>query len=231
MDINLNRYTLISTVFCLSAFFIIRIADTVILALFLRFNEINHIYHFFFVEYMNGGQSNWTEGKVIFIYTVPYLIFALGGIFIPHLLRRKDNFYLQLWVTWLSFHMVLIVLSGLAGGIFEFRGLGVAMEWFFINRVVKIAGALLLIAVIITTIRRYAWYFLRKVPHRSLHDDFDHRRLWINSAVLIPFLISFILIFPFSNLETWISFVSSFVLGLLFIGNIYRALPLVYIPS
>lgn len=230
MDVNLNRYAFVSSVFCFTAFFIVRITDTAILSLFLKYNHINHVYNVIFVEYMNGGQNNWTEGKVIFIYTVPYFLFALGGIFIPHFLRRKDNIYLQLSITWISFHMVLLVLAGLAGGIFEFRGLGVAMEWFFINKVVKIVAALLLIAVIFTTIRRYAWYFMRKVPHRSLHDDFDHRKLWIKKSVLLPFLFAFALIFPFASLETWLNFVFSFVIGLVFIGNIYRALPLVYIP-
>ncbi|HLO57961.1 MAG TPA: hypothetical protein VK172_01545 [Lentimicrobium sp.] len=230
MDLNLNKYTAISAIFCLCSFMLVRFTDSAILSVFLKINHINFDFSIFKVTYLTGGQGNWTEGKVIFIYTLPYLMFALAGIFLPHILRRRNNIFLQMAITWLSFQMVLIVLAGLVSGIFEFQGIGVAMEWLLVNMPVKIFTSLFLLMLIYFSVRRFGWYFLRKVPHRSLHDDLDQRRRWLNHVVLYPFLISFAFIFPFAGIDTWLNFVSSFITGLIFILVIYKMIPLVYIP-
>lgn len=222
---------IISSLICFASFITVRIADTVILSAFLRFNNIYHKYSIFHIEYLPGGQSNWTEGKVIFIYTLPYVIFALLGIYLPHLLRRTNNFWIQLSVNWLSFHMLLLLMAGLSAGIFQFRGVGVALEWFFVNIPVKVAGVIILLTVLIFATRRYGWYFLRRVPDRIYQDDLEYRRKWVNAVVLLPFAASFALIFPMSEYETWLNFVFSFLLGLISIWIIHLTLPMVYIPE
>lgn len=227
---NLFKPAIISSLICLFSFIVVRFADTLILAGFLRLNNIEFKFSLFSIEYVQGGQANWTEGKVILIYTLPYLFFALLGVYLPHLLRRKHNLWLQLMITWLSFQMMLLVMSGLAAGIFQFKGIGVSLEWLFVNMPVKVIGVLIMLMLLFVAARRFGWYFLRKVPDRIYHDDFDYRRLWLNKAVLLPFIISFAFIFPMSGLHTWLNFVFSFVLGLLFIAVIYRTIPIVYIP-
>lgn len=228
---GLLRYSILSSLVCLASFVLVRVTDTTILSVFLRLNNIYHEYSFFHIDYMPGGQHNWTEGKVIFIYTVPYVVFALLGIYLPHFFRYTKSLWLHLSVTWLSFHLLLAVMAGLAAGIFQYRGPGVALEWLFVNMPVKIIGVMIMLIILFVAARRFGWYFLRKVPNPIYQDDFDDRHLWFNKVLLIPFLACFVLIFPLSELETWLNFVFSFMLGLVFIAVVYRTIPLVYIVT
>jgi hypothetical protein len=227
---KLLKPTILSTLICIAAYMAVRIADVLILTAFLRFNNISFKYSPFLVEYVAGGKGNWTEGKVLFIYTLPHLTFALLGIYLPHILRRKDSIWFQLTITWLSFHMILMVMSGLATGIFMYKGVGVALEWIFVNTPVKVTGVLIILSMLFVSARRFGWYFLRKVPDGIYHDDYQHRRLWLNRAVLIPFIVSLCFIFPAAGPEMLIESVCTLVLGLIFIAVIYRMIPLVFIP-
>lgn len=228
---KLHKYTLISSIFCVISFFAVRFADTAILSIFLRFNHIMHKYSVFHIEYLPGSQNNWSEGKVILIYSVPYVLFAVAGIFLPHMVRRISNFNVHMAITWLSFQMVLLVLSGLCSGLFEFKGIGVIMEWLFVNKAVRVMAAAILLMLILFSARRFAWYFLQNVPHRTLHDDFDQRKFWMNRVLFYPFLISFLFILPFTDIHTWLNFSFTLLTGLIFIGVIYHSTHMVYIPG
>lgn len=219
-----RKYQLISLSLCFLAFLMVRVGDTMVLSLFLRLNGIQHTMSFFYVEYGHAPFNNWTEGKLIFIHSVPYLIYVLVGLYLPHYFRNSP-YWIQLAVTWLSFQAILSVMAGLVAGLFIYYGPGVALTWFFVNMPVRIAGVIVMLIVILLAVRRFAWYFMFSLPETINISDHHHSRNLIRQLVLFPFILSFVMIAPLVDMFTLLNFIFSFILGLIFYFVVNQMMP------
>lgn len=221
----------ISSILCLVNFLLVRIADNLILSIFLRSNEIYHQYYYFFVEYRNGRVENWTEGELIFINTIPYLIAIITGIYLPHFFRNTRSRILLLAITWFSFQLVLLFLGSLVSGLFEYKGLGIALVWFLNNKSLQVIAVILTMSALTWSLRRYAWYFTRCVP--NCEDIFDHNMkcLQLRMIALYPFIASVLVIISFNRIETILNHSISMFCGLMVIAMIFHSIPEVFIPS
>jgi hypothetical protein len=210
-----RKYQLISVVLCLMAFFLVKVGDTVILSLFLRLNGIQHTFSFFYVEYGHAPFNNWTEGKLIFIHSVPYLLYVLAGLYLPHYFRNSA-YSMQLAINWISFHAILSVMAGIVAGLFIYYGPGVALTWFFVNMPVRIAGVIVILVIILIAVRRFAWYFMFSLPDTVEVTDHHQSQNLLRQLVLFPFMLSFLMIIPFVDMFTLLNFIFTFILGLIF---------------
>lgn len=224
---TLIRYVAISTTLSLIAFVFVRMLDTAVLSIFANLNDIKINYSPLLVTFPAIGQSGWTEGKIILIYTVPYLLFGLLGMYLPEFISRKINWKYRMAIIWLSFHMVILVGGSLISGIFEFRQLGVAMAWLIQYMWLRILTVFIIVGWLTISSRRFCWYFLRAVPTRKFLQGITGMRTWLILAVLIPILLSFILIFPFVNHTLSLNFGSSFLLAVLISAVIIQTSPMV----
>ncbi len=224
---SLLRYVAISTALSLFAFLVVRILDTGILSIFAFLNGIKFNYSPFLVTFPALGQSGWTEGKVILIYTLPYLFFGLLGMYLPEFISRKRNWIFRLTITWLSFYMVILVGGALISGIFEFRQLGVAMTWLIPYIWLRILTVFVMITWLTFSSRRFCWYFLRAVPTRKFLKGISGMRTWLILGVVIPVLLSFILILPLVNSTLSLNIGASFLLAVLFSVVIIQTAPMV----
>lgn len=221
----------ISSILCLVNFLLVRIADNLILSIFLRSNEIYHQYYIFFVEYRNGRVENWTEGELIFINTIPYLIAIITGIYLPHFFRNTRSRILLLAITWFSFQLMLLFLGSLISGLFEYKGLGIALVWFLNSKSLQIIAVILTMSALTWSLRRYAWYFTRCVP--NCEGIFDHKMkcMQLRMIALYPFIASVLVILSFNGIETILNHSISMFCGLMVIAMIFHSIPEVFIPS
>lgn len=226
--IRLAAFSVLSASLSAGSFLLIRITNNFLLSLFLRSRHICHIPRLLSVEYCNGLDTNWTEGSLLFIHTVPYLVLLFGGIFIPHFLRMK-NWLFNLIITWLCLHMVMLFTGGLVSGLFEYKGLGIPLEWFFVNTSLRIIGVIILTIIIGYSSRRYGWYFLKCVSNPSILNDTEPMKKWLISILVIPLLISGILIGSFSPMELLLSNLLAFITGLLYVPFIMSTVTKVYL--
>ncbi len=224
---NIIKYTVISAVLCLISFLLIRILDTSILAIFAWINNITFNYSPFQVTFPAYGQQGWSEGKVLLIYTLPYLIFGLLGMFLPETISRNWDWKVRLIITWVSFQMILLVSASLIAGIFEFKQIGVALKWLLPYIWLRILLVLITIVFLLFGIRRYTWYFLRSVPTRRLLKGINEMKSWIVFGVLIPILLSNLIIIPIGLQSKNLNFGVSLIIALLFSIIIYNTVPLV----
>lgn len=223
---ELIRYASFSGLCCFVSFFVIRIINTLVLSLFLRFNDIAHTYRLLEVNYHNSSASNWSEGKLLFIHLTPYVVFAMLGMFMPGWVRKSRSWYVHLAITWMSFNMVIFVISELVYGLFDYSGLGVPLEWFSPNIYVAIAEVLILSFLLLTGIVRFGWFFLQSAPHLDFGMDYRVVRSWFTYALLIPFVVCFVAI-PFivtmnQYLNLLITLVVSFVAIVIVFGTITK---------
>ncbi len=222
------KYILTSTIICFITFLVVRISDTVVLSAFLRLNDISHTFSFFYVEYGYAPVNNWTEGKLIFIHSVPYLIYVLAGLYLPHYFRNY-HYLIQLVVNWVCFHLILLVMAGLASGLFLYSGPGVALTWFFVNLPLRITGVLVMLIFMFFAIRRFAWYFMNIISEFTDEYDPHQSKLEMRQLILIPFAISFIMVIPLTGMQTILNFTFSLVLGIIYIAVVFKKIPEVYI--
>jgi hypothetical protein len=120
-----------------------------------------------------------------------------------------------------------MVVSGMIAGIYEFRGLGVALDWIFVNIWVRAIGVVILSGLMIYHSRRYAWYFLRCIPHAVFRTDSATMMFWLRFQVMLSFIMSFILIIPAGGRDVILNYTVSLILGILMIKLSYRSLPLI----
>lgn len=224
----MRKFILASTILCFATFLIVRVGDTFVLSAFLRLNDINHTFSFFYVEYGYSPVNNWTEGTLIFIHSVPYLLYVITGIYLPHYFRYS-HYLVQLTINWICFHLILLVMAGLAAGLFLYSGPGVALTWFFVNMPVRIIGVLIMLILMLIAIRRFAWYFMNNISAFTEEYDLYKARLDIRHFVLVPFVISFIMLIPLTDRQTILNFAFSLVLGFIFVSVIFNRIPEVYI--
>ncbi len=222
-----RKLILTSAIVCFITFLLVRVGDTLVLSAFLRLNDINHSFSFFYVEYGYAPRNNWTEGKLIFIHSVPYLLYVISGIYLPHYFRYS-HYLVQLTINWISFHLILLVMAGLASGLFLYSGPGVALTWFFVNMPVRIIGVLVMLILIFISVGRFAWYFMNSIPAYAEYDPYK-ALLDMRKLVPVPFVISFIMIIPMADRQTLLNFGFSLVLGLLYTAVILKRVPEVYI--
>jgi hypothetical protein len=224
---NIIKYTVISAVLCLISFILTRILDTSILAIFAWINNITFNYSPFQVTFPAYGQQGWSEGKVIFIYTLPYLIFGLLGMFMPETISRKWDWKVRLFITWVSFQMILLVSASLIAGIFEFKQIGVALKWLLPYIWLRILLVMITIVFLLFGIRRFTWYFLRAVPTRRLLKGISEMKSWIVFGALIPILLSNLIIIPIGLQISNLNFGVSFIVSLIFLLIIYNTVSIV----
>lgn len=224
---RLTRYFLLSVIISTASFLLIRILNNQILCQFLRFRDICHIPNLLSVEYCNGRAANWTEGSLLLIHTTPYLLFLFGGIYIPHYFKVRNRLF-RLTITWICLHMVLLFTGGLISGLFEYKGLGIPLTWFFINNTLRITGVVILIILTGYSIRRFGWYFLACVPNQGYLQNTDSMKTWLIGSLLIPLFISGIVISSLSDLDLLLNHAMSFITGLLYLPVITATVPSVY---
>jgi hypothetical protein len=191
-------------------------------------NNINHLFSWFYVEYGYSTINNWTEGKLIFIHSVPYLLYVIAGIYLPHYFRYSSAM-VQLIINWISFHLLLYVMAGLVSGLFIYYGPGVAITWFFVNMPVRIAGVIIMLILIFMSVGRFAWYFMFSIPETIDISDHHQSQFLIKQFVMVPFIITFAMIAPLTDMFTLLNFALSFLLGVVFIFLIYQMVPGVYL--
>lgn len=225
------KYTIISLILSVFSFLLVRIGDNLLYTALLRMNGIFHDYKLFEVIYMNGRGSAWTEGMVVFIHTMPAIVYAVIAAMLPHYILARMNWFFRLTVTWISFHLLLMVMSSLVSGLFEFYGLGVALKWLFVNNAVRITGVILILFTLLFASRRFAWYFLRSAPAHNLIMDEERMRVFIRRFVLLPFLFSFAFILPLASETTILDFGVALPLGLVTILILFGILNKVWIPE
>ncbi len=225
------KYIVISAILSLLSFLIVRIGDNLLYTALLRMNGIFHDYKLFDVIYLNGRGSSWTEGMIIFIHTLPSLIYTIAAVMLPHYLFPRMNWFARLTVSWVSFHLILMVSSSLISGLFEYYGLGVALKWLFVNTAVRILGVTLILLAIFYAIRRFAWYFLRSAPSHDFVSEQEKMRFFLQRVVLFPFILTFPFILPLATETTILDFGVALPLGLIMIWIIYGTVSKVWIPD
>ncbi len=221
---------LVSFIFCFFCFILVRIADNYILSEFLRFNEINHDYHLFFIKYKSGQIDNWTEGKLIFINTMPYILSVLIGIYLPHFFRYSKRI-VQLFITWFSFQLVLLFIGSLISGLLEYKGLGITLVWFLKYKSIQVIAVVFILLILWFSIRRYAWYFIRCMPDCVELFDTTQKSRYLLRIALYPFVLSMIVVLSMNSKETLLNHSISQVTGLLLIVLLFQTLPDVLIPN
>lgn len=224
---HLHLLSLQSMILCIVAFFLVRIGDNLLLSAFAWLNNISQNFSLILITFPQSGQENWTEGKVLFIYTVPYLVYALAGIYLPHFISPYVHWRLKLFITWIFFHLLLMLIAGLFAGIYEYRGVGVALEWVFVNIWIRAIGVLVIGSLLIYNSRRYAWYFLRCLPNATFRTDSVTMIYWLRFQVMMPFLLSFTVILAIGGKPLLINYIISWILGATMIRMSYRVLPLI----
>lgn len=222
---------LISFIFCTLSFVIVRFADNFLLSIFLDANNIFHDYYYFYIEYKNGRSENWSEGKLIFINTVPYLASLLTGIYLPHFTRNLRSKIFQLFIVWFSFHLVLLFVGSLISGLFQYQGLGIALVWFLQSKALQIITVMIILFALTWSARRFTWYFLR--CSSKCEEVFDDSIKWryLKIIALFPFLLSCILILSFNKFETILNHSISMASGLLIMAIIFHTVSEVFIPK
>lgn len=125
--------------------------------------------------------------------------------------------------------MVLIFSGGLVSGLFEYKGLGIPLTWFFINGSLRITGVIIMIILIASSARRFGWYFLKSVPDKLMLTDIELMKKWLIVSLVMPLLLSGILVNIFTPLELLLNHSMSFVTGMLFMPVIIGTASKVYL--
>lgn len=220
----------ISFIFCLISFYLVRIADNLILSGFLRLNNICHEYHTLYIIYKNGQIDNWTEGELIFINSVPYLLAILTGIYLPHFFRNQRSRLIQLAVTWYSFQLVLLFTGGLVSGLFEYSGIGISIVWFIKYKSLQVISVIITLLALTWSLRRYAWYYIRCLPDCEEIFDTQTKINMLKKIALYPFVFSSIIVLAFNSIETILNHSISLFCGLLLIILLFHVVTDVFIP-
>lgn len=217
-----------SLFFCLISFFIVRISDTYILSKFLDFYNICHHSSLLLIEYCNGNQQNWTEGRLIFIHTIPYLIMLLTGLYLPHMIRTIKSSLLKLSIAWLCFQMVILFSGSLIAGLVEYKGLGVPLTWFLMSVGLRITAVIILLAALTFTMSRFSWYFIRCAPLYCC-TSLEGMKYWLKWVVISPYTIAFAAILIFTPLELLLNYSITFLIGIIFLLTIMSSTTKVYL--
>lgn len=217
-----------SFIFCLISFFIVRVTDTLILSQFLNVYNICHHSSLLLVEYCNGNQQNWTEGRLIFIHTIPYLLMLLTGLYLPHMIRTIKSILLKLSITWLCFQMVILFSGSLIAGLVEYKGLGVPLTWFLMNTGLRITAAIILLAALTFAMTRFSWYFIRCAP-LSYCTSLDGMKHWLKWAVISPYVTAFAITLSFTPYELLLNYSITFFTGIIFMLTISSRTTNVYL--
>lgn len=228
---ELISYASFSLLCCFVSFFIIRMISTLVLSLFLRLNNIAHTYRLLEINYHNSGTSNWSEGKLLFIHLVPYLVFLLLGMFMPVWVRKSRSWYAHLAVTWLSFNLVIFVISELVYGLFDYSGLGVPLRWFSTNIYISITEVVILTFLLLTGIGRFGWFFLQSAPHLDFTMDNQVVRSWFTYALLIPVVACFVAIPFIVTMNHYLNLLITFIITTVAIVIVFGKITKVYVTG
>lgn len=217
-----------STLLCTFAFYLAKITENLFIALLLSMNSINYELTLFSIRYLPGNSDLWNEGKILFIYSFPYLVFMLTALTLPHLIRKRFNRFVYHGVVWYAFHLMLLVASGLVTGLFRYKGPGIALAWMFINSALRFIVVAVLVLIITYLSGKFSRVFLRRAWSRKYYSSIDSKVGWIKHFVVIPYLTAMGLIVAVSYYTGYfMTNLAASLLGLLFISMIYRKTPFV----
>lgn len=228
-SIELLKFSLFSTLSFLFTFFAVRIIYNLLFSLLLRIISINHSYSLFSIDFHVGNVSNWTEGTLLFCYTIPYLSFFVIGIILPNLIKRFNQWYLKLLIIWLSFNLELFFLSNLVQGLFIYSGIGVALAWFFSGLVMKLIVVLLFLSITMVHASQYGIHFLRCAPHSDFTDDYKHIRSWFTFCILLPIVTGSVAIYVIGDPFTYLENSIAILLGLIATYLIFQTVAEIYV--
>lgn len=228
---ELLKFTLFSTLCFILTFFTVRIIFNLSFSLLLRIISINHSYSLFSIDFHVGNASNWTEGTLLFSYTIPYLVFFVIGILLPNLIKRFDQWPLKLSIVWLSFNLELFFLSNLVQGLIIYSGMGVALAWFFSGLVMKLIVVLLFLSITMVHVSQYGIYFLRCAPHSDFTDDYKHIRSWFTLCIFLPLVIGSIAIYILGDNLTYLENFIAMFLELFAAYLIFQSITEIYVTG
>lgn len=219
------RFTIISAVICVLTMILVRLTDMIFLSGLLNLGNITHLYSPFHITYPHYGQGGWTEGKLLFFYTFPYLVAGLSGTYLPLLMKYTNNWIVRLSISWVSFHLILMVVASMITGLFQYRGLGVPLDWFLENAILQIIAVIIIFIFLAIGIRRFCWHFLSSAPDyifmkEDIIEDEENMKSWLRMVVLIPFAVSTIVFGAIAGIEVILNSIVSLVSGLILIAVI-----------
>ena len=228
---GLFRLLLFSS-FCFAlSFLLVRILSVFILSGLLYVNEINHVYSIFNVAYLPGDNSKWSDGNLLLVHGAPDLVFLAVGVYLTNLAGRlkKISWVSRLMLTWFAFVLVIFFLSELLLAAFQYKGLGIALQWLISNELLKY----LIIAAgtigLVLWSRRFGRIFLRSCPSRIFLEETSLMRTWLIWVLLLPLVFgsAFLLLILFYSLK--ISLAALFISAIITLPMAFRSVD--YLPD
>ncbi|MBK6344846.1 MAG: hypothetical protein IPF68_02735 [Bacteroidales bacterium] len=218
--------------FCMAfSFLVVKVLSILMLTGLLRLNNINHIYSIFNIYYLPGDDSNWTDGSLLVVYGIPYLIFLTVSMYLTGFVvrQRKLNWILRLILAWIAFQFMAYFLSELILAAFFYKGFGIALQWLISNYLLKVGIIVVGVIGIFYWTKRFGLMFLRCCPSRIFIDDPAIMRTWLIWVLLIPLFSGPVYLLLILLFSLKIAIASTFAAALITLPLAFRSIE--YLPD
>jgi len=221
----LLRIALFSLLLFAVSFLMVKVLSVLALSAALRFYEINFENTLLNIHFLPGDESRWNDGKMLLVFGLPPLLFMLFGMLITLLLYKIKliNWLIRLFLTWLSFALVVHFISEMLMAIFFYRSFGIAMLWLINNFWLRLLVVLAFTAIVVFWAKSYGILFLKCSTTRIYLDELPYRHTFLVWIFLLPMAGGFLYLSSAFLLGQKIMIFFSLIAGIMIFPIAFRA--------
>ncbi len=221
-----RELALLSTFIFVLIALLLRFLVTVQETLMMDHFQIGYLYHPFGNLFGRPGpRGNWSEWKVIYVFSVAPAIGLLVGIMLTRVLTKskKLSWRPRLALTWLAFFLLNAIPMGMLLGVFFYADFGYAFQNMFYSVFMRLAIAVIAVALAIFSRPFWLHLFLKTAPG---HRYTIMGSLYLKVIFILPWIFGTIIIGAFAIIGGYWAWLSSLVLlGLVVLPIINRLKP------
>jgi len=159
----------------------------------MKFIHIKFVYQPFGNLLGEAARGNWTDGKVILVYSVGPLMFFLLGLLVLRILMKNKllTWKMRLVLTWIAFVFIHLLPLGMLAGVVLYDDFGYAFTNILMSPMVRLAISLIFLAVAVYFRPFWLKLFLkasmshRIASERSTYLKFVFIRPWMLGTLII----------------------------------------------
>jgi len=197
-------------IFVLSALFA-RFVINLQTAYAMKFIRIKFDYQPFGNLLGEAARGNWTDGKVILVYSVGPLVFFLLGLLVLRILIKNKllTWKMRLVLTWIAFVFIHLLPLGMLAGVVFYDDFGYAFTNILMSPMVRLAISLIFLAVAVYFRPFWLKLFLKaSMSHRIA----SQRNTYIKFVFIRPWMLGTLIIAAFAMVGSYWSWLTVIVL-------------------
>jgi len=197
-------------IFTLTALFV-RFAINLQTAVVMKFLHIKYEYQPFGNLLEKAGRGNWTDSKVILVFSIGPLVAFLLGLVILMILKNNKllTWKTRLVLTWIAFVFIHLLPFGMLAGVVFYDDFGYAFTNIFMSPMVRLAISLIFIVVAVYFRPFWLKLFLKaSMSHRIA----SQRSTYLKFVFIRPWMLATLILAVFAAIGQYWSWLTVIVL-------------------